>query len=263
MVGELSAVHFQSYRLAWDAARRAERAFQLELGDSKSSFLQPGAWDSLRKGLLAGEKLQHDLRRMEMAYLDQNRRELEITKHISLAQIDPLALIRLRETGLCDFSLSEALFDQDFQGHYFRRIKTVSLTVPCVTGPYTGLNATLTLQSSSVRTITTPIADGYARRDNETDEANSRFVDVIGSSESIVTSNGQNDSGLFEPNLHDERYLPFEGKGVISTWHLEIDPATNAFDLGTISDVIVHLRYTAQDGGTSLKDQIRPRPRAI
>jgi Tc toxin complex TcA C-terminal TcB-binding domain/Neuraminidase-like domain len=250
MVGELSAVHFQSYRLAWDAARRAERAFQLELGDSKSSFLQPGAWDSLRKGLLAGEKLQHDLRRMEMAYLDQNRRELEITKHISLAQIDPLALIRLRETGTCDINLLEALFDHDFPGNYTRRIKTVSLTVPCVTGQYTGLNAKLTLTNSTIRT-STDLVDGYGRKPEGEDK---RFSDSNGSPESIVTSNGQADSGLFEANLHDERYLPFEGKGAISTWHLEINRATNAFDLATISDVVLHLRYTARDGGDLLKN---------
>ena len=243
MVGELSAVHFQSYRLAWDAARRAERAFQVELGDDKASFLQPGAWDSLRKGLLAGEKLQHDLRRMEMAYLDKNQRELEITKHISLAQLDPLALLKLRETGKCDFALSELLFDHDFPGHYFRRIKTVSITVPCVTGQYTGLNATLSLTGSSLR------------RSVSTDAT--ALVTLSGSTETIVTSSGQNDSGLFEPNLRDERYLPFESKGTISAWTLEIDRATNAFDLATLSDVVLHLRYTARDGGESFKTAVK------
>ena len=37
------------------------------------------------------------------------------------------------------------------------------------------------------------------------------------SGRSIVTSQGQNDSGLFDANLHDERYLPFEGQGTIGT----------------------------------------------
>jgi hypothetical protein len=241
MVGELSAVHFQSYRLAWDAARHAERAFQFELRDDKASFLQPGAWDSLRKGLLAGEKLQHDLRRMEMAYLDKNVREFEITKHISLAQLDPFKLVQLRETGACVITLPELLFDHDFPGHYFRRIKTVSLTVPCVPGQYNGLNARLTLVNSAIRreAITSKL-----------------LVDVGGAPETIVTSGGQNDSGLFDANLHDERYLPFEGKGVISTWTLEINPATNAFDLATISDVILQLRYTATDGGDQFKTDV-------
>jgi len=40
--------------------------------------------------------------------------------------------------------------------------------------------------------------------------------------ELIATSDGQNDSGLFEKNFNDERYLPFEGQGVFSQWSLEL-----------------------------------------
>ena len=62
-----------------------------------------------------------------------------------------------------------------------------------------------------------------------------------------MTSTGQNDAGLFEPSMRDERYLPFEGAGAISQWRLELPMAFKAFDYGTISDVILHLRYTARD----------------
>jgi Tc toxin complex TcA C-terminal TcB-binding domain len=34
--------------------------------------------------------------------------------------------------------------------------------------------------------------------------------------QSIVTSSAQNDSGMFETNLRDERFLPFENSGVVS-----------------------------------------------
>ena len=47
--------------------------------------------------------------------------------------------------------LPEALFDADHPGHYLRRLKTVSITLPSVTGPYTSVNCTLTLLSNSVR----------------------------------------------------------------------------------------------------------------
>jgi hypothetical protein len=73
-----------------------------------------------------------------------------------------------------------------------------------------------------------------------------------------VTSSVQNDSGLFETNLRDERYLPFENSGVVSEWRLELpadpskgDPAQ--FDYNTISDVILHMRYTAREGGGLLR----------
>ena len=68
----------------------------------------------------------------------------------------------------------------------------------------------------------------------------------------MVTSNGQNDAGLFELSLRDERYLPFEGAGAISTWRIELHKETNRFDPATIADVVLHLRYTARDGGSAM-----------
>ena len=97
--------------------------------------------------------------------------------------------------------------------------------------------------------------DGYARAGAE----DSRFSDYFGSMQSIVTSTGQNDSGLFETNLRDERFLPFELSGAISEWQLEL-PANPSkddprqFDYDTIADVILHLRYTAREGGGLLRN---------
>jgi hypothetical protein len=67
--------------------------------------------------------------------------------------------------------------------------------------------------------------------------------------QTIATSSGQNDAGLFDVNLRDERWLPFEGQGAISTWNLVLDPRDNNFDFSTISDVVLHIRYTARGGG--------------
>jgi hypothetical protein len=75
----------------------------------------------------------------------------------------------------------------------------------------------------------------------------------VGALQSIATSHAQNDSGLFELNFRDERYLPFEGAGAISQWHLQLPAAVRQFDHNTISDVIIHLKYTARDGGDALK----------
>jgi hypothetical protein len=54
---------------------------------------------------------------------------------------------------------------------------------------------------------------------------------------------------LFEVNLRDERWLPFEGQGAVSTWNLTLDPRDNSFDLSTVTDVVLHLRYSARFGG--------------
>ncbi|HEX7540573.1 MAG TPA: neuraminidase-like domain-containing protein [Anaerolineales bacterium] len=252
MVGQISSVYFRTYQLAHDIAKRVERTYRFELGlkDSDSSFIEFGYWDSLKKGLLSGERLYLDLKRMEGAYLDKNKREYEITKHVSLMQIDPMALLLLKETGQCDMSLPEALLDMDFPGHYLRRIKSVSLTIPCVTGPYSSVPCTLTLLKHSVRHSSS--ASGDYGRDIENDDP--RFIDSFGAIQSIVTSSAQNDSGMFETNLRDERYLPFEGAGVISTWHLELPRQFKSFDYDTISDVILHVRYTAREGGGLLRN---------
>ncbi len=256
MVGQISAVYFQCYKMAYDIAKRVEQAFRFERGLSSSDFITFGYWDSLKKGLLAGEQLYLDLKRLDMAYLDQNKREYEITKHISLVFFDPMALITLKETGTCIVDLPEALFDMDYPGHYMRRIKSVSLTIPCVTGPYTSINCTLTLQKNTIRknsnlNLASDPKDPYSGPKDD-DDALSRFITTFGAIESIATSTAQNDSGMFEVNFRDERYLPFEGAGVVSTWRIDMPQDCNSFDFETISDVIMKLNYTAREGGTQL-----------
>lgn len=258
MQGELSRLYYEYYRFAFDVARRAEQTMKRELMrpelDSKT-LVKFNYWDGGRKGLLSGEALYLDVKRMEMAYHEHNLREYELTKHVSLLQVDPLALIQLRATGRCTVRLPEELFDTDGPGHYFRRIKTVAVSIPCVTGPYAGVNCKLTLLKSSIRRSTLP--NGVYARDPEGLE-DSRFQDYYGSVQSIVASSGREDSGLFETNFRDERYLPFENAGVISEWRIELpaDPSQGdpiQFDYDTISDVVLHIRYTARDGGAQLR----------
>ena len=93
-------------------------------------------------------------------------------------------------------------------------------------------------------------AGNYARSIENDDP---RFTDSFGAIQSIVTSSAQNDSGMFETNLRDERYLPFEGAGVISSWRIELPSKFRQFDYDTISDVILHIRYTSREGGKLLK----------
>jgi hypothetical protein len=253
MKREVKGLYGQCFQFAFDTAKKAERALQHELGDPSLSYLQFG-YLAGKEGLLAGEKLYLDLKRMEMAFLELNQREYELTKHVSLLQVDPLALIQLRATGRCTVRLGEEIFDLDGPGHYFRRIKSVAVSIPCVTGPYVGVNCTLTLLKSSIRRSPL-LQDGLYGREGSED---SRFDDYFGSLQSVVTSSGQSDSGLFETNLRDERYLPFEYAGAVSEWQLQLpaNPSRDEpcqFDYNTISDVILHIRYTAREGGGLLR----------
>jgi hypothetical protein len=265
MIGQVSGLYFQSYQLAYELAKRAERCFRFELGLHDSSFISFGYWDSLKKGLLSGEKLQYDLRRLETAYLEQNSREFELTKHVSLALLDPLALVQLRETGRCFFRLPEEIFDLDYPGHYFRRIESVSLTLPSVVGPYTTISCTLRLLKNSIRINTTDGDNGYPR--NTDDEGlpadDDRFIENNIPVKAIAASSAQNDSGVFELSFRDERYLPFERAGAVSEWSLELfSDAENPdfgkplrqFDYDSISDAVLHVKYTAREDTGAFKN---------
>lgn len=247
MITQISTVYFQAYQLAFDMAKKAEKCYQYELGITNSNIIQFGYWDSLKKGLLAGDKLMTGLRRLEGEYINQDKREFEITKNISLAQMAPLSLITLKETGHCTVSLPEWLFDMDYPGHYLRRIKNVSLSIPCIVGPFTGVNCTLSLLRNETRMDATLAGGSYEKQVDDT-----RFKTMFGAISSIATSSAQNDSGMFELNFNDDRYLPFEGAGVISDWQISMPIENNYFDFASLSDVILHISYTSRSGGGQL-----------
>jgi len=185
---------------------------------------------------------------MEKAYQDQNARDYELTLNASLISIDPLQIVSLKETGACEIELSEALFDFKWPGHHRRRIKNVSVTIPCILGPYSSLSCSLRLLDNTIRYK--PIVGGAYPRTGDDDD---RFVTDHAATTAVALSGAQNDAGVFELNLRDERYLPFEGAGAISRWRIELNAALPDFDYETISDVILHIRYTAREGGARLK----------
>ncbi|MBD2746699.1 peptidoglycan-binding protein [Microvirga sp. BT688] len=254
---QLIGVAKQAYRLASAAGAAAERCFNFELGLAES-FVRPNKWDDSRRGLLAAENLILDLRKMENAYYSRNKREFELTKSLSLMRLDPLALIELRTSGRCTIQFPEAVFDLEHPGHYFRRIVSLGLSVPCVAGPYGSIPVKVTQISNRVRVETArkvgaaPDVDAYA----EDASGDPRFRYNVGSIQTIATSTGQSDAGVFSPDVYDERYFPFEGSGLCSTFVLELPQSLRPFDYGTISDIIFNIRYTARDGGGSFQTMV-------
>ena len=234
MISQTSQTYFQSYKMALDLARMAEKCYRRERRQENSSFIGHAYWDNLKKGLLAGEQLQFDLRRMEAEYYQTNKRELEMTKSISLRQLAPLQLDDLRFRGSCEFDVPEFLFDLDCPGHYQRRIKSLRVSVPAVKGPHTVMGLRLTLLDSSTKQL-----DGTLRPDGS--------VPVI---KSITLSSGRDDGGMFELNHNDERYLPFELCGVNSHWKAVFLSDYASFDRSSISDLILELSYTALEDGS-------------
>ncbi len=243
MAAEVQRVYFQAYQLAYEVAKRAERTYQFELASDDTSFIQFGYWDNQRKGLLAGDKLLHDIRRMETVYLQNNRREFELSKSVSLATLDPAALVVLRETGTCYLKIPEMLFDVDHPGHFLRRLRSVSVSVASKTGPLAEVPLTLTLVSSAIRK--SPSTDPSALVD-----------DLSSGIQQISTMSAEDDDGLFERNFNDERYLPFEGRGAVGTWRIELPADHRTFDYTSIGDVVLRLSFTARQGGDGFKGDV-------
>jgi hypothetical protein len=255
MQGQLTSLYYQYYRLAFDTARKAEQTMKQELMRpelDQTTFIQFNYWNAGYQGLLAGEALHLDLKRMDLAYHDNNKRELEMTRHISLRQLNPMALLQLRTSGTCTFTVPEWFFDRECPGHYMRRIKSIALSLPSVVGPFTTVNCTVTLQSSSIRQSSLLKNSKYARQGSDDD----RFIDYFGSVDQIVTSTASNDGGMFETNLLDQRFLPFENSGAAdSTWTLQLPQDFPPYDYATHTDAILHMRYTARPAGDPLASQ--------
>jgi len=240
-----------AYTTAQSLCQAAEACWQYERGDFTQTFIRPGAWNATYRGLGAGEALKMSLQQMHGKYLLNNRRELEIRKTVQLKELQKKdaesiinktwALIKkdLLENGTCEFELTQKMFEDDYTGqnHYLRRIKTISVTLPAILGPYQDVCAVLSQSYSKVEMAATP---GTVKEN-------------LRASQQIALSTTVEDNGMFQLNFQDERYLPFEYTGAVSRWSLTFPnyQAQQAL-LNSLTDIIVHVSYTARREGGSL-----------
>ncbi len=260
LIGQVSALYFQAYQVAHGVAQQAERAFRDELALfplTKNDYVKFGYWDSLHKGLLAGEALQLDVSRMEAAYYQKRARLHEITKKIALSSLGVLST--LASTGTCIFSLTKALYDADYPDHYMRRISAVSVVFnfanPDDALSTSSVCCTLTLTNHEVDDQSgTPIPQQYTLPELM---VASTGQPITARSEN-TNSKGQNVTytGVFVLDfLKDERFFRFEGRGTISDWKMTLSAGTTALlnpttKSGTtvppvVSDVAIQVKYTA------------------
>ncbi|PNP61028.1 hypothetical protein FNYG_14242 [Fusarium nygamai] len=279
---ETAKLYRQAFRLALDAAKEAQVALWHELGEFTRedpqldfSLSESSLWSSLHEGLLAGEKLELALRALERKYMACNRREFEMTRHFSLRQYSPWAFLLLKIGRECEVEIPEWWLDLDHPGHYMRRLKQVSLSLPCTAGPLTGVHCQLQLLRSTTRFR--PLIPrwrecccGEARGADERarcvkcacgpdarrlpDDPNVLTIHHTSSAHSaIATSMGNADAGVFDSSLEQPRYLPFEFAGAASKWRIKLPAENNAFRVDTLSDVILHVTYTSREGGEELQ----------
>jgi hypothetical protein len=254
LAARLQAMYFQAYKLSLDLAMAAQRAFHFEL-DSDATYLDFSYWEGGRSGLLAGEGVQLALDQLEHAYTTTNRRRLSVDKVVSLWALDPLALLTLQRTGSCNFQFSELLFDYDFPGHYCRKIERLSVTIPAVVGPYQNVHGTLTQTGNVILVKPDPTSVKYLLGENVVPSDAALRLNWR-SGQQIALSRGIDDNGTLADAPGDERYLPFEGTGALSSWRLELPLGSNRIDFSTIADVVITLRYSALVGDKLFRDTV-------
>ncbi|HCT5327388.1 TPA: hypothetical protein OT022_003872, partial [Morganella morganii] len=191
-----------------------EAAYGWQTGET-TRYIKPGAWQSAHAGLMAGESLLLNLTEMEQAWLKWDHRALEVTRTVSLADVYSADKVDLAakiaelltgsgsgstpaETGLslttdkqlhAAFNLKALNIAEDYPAGLgkTRRIRQISVTLPALTGPYQDVRAVLSY-GGDVR-----LPDGC---------------------KAIAVSHGMNDSGQFQLDFSDGRWLPFEGIAV-------------------------------------------------
>ncbi|HGJ5898841.1 neuraminidase-like domain-containing protein [Arsenophonus apicola] len=255
--GRLSAIYFQFYDLVIARCLRAQSSFQWETQKS-SQFIKPGAWQSTYAGLLCGEALMLNLVTMEEAYLKWEARALDVDRTVSLAEFyqDMPDGFDLRETirklingessgpvgngdnkvSLDQNTLSAAIkiADLKIQDDYpsdlnlgnVRRIKQISVSLPALIGPYQDIQAVLEYTGA---------------------------IKLSNGCKAIAISRGTNDSGQFQLDFNDSKYLPFEGIPIEDQGGLILQ-FPNATEkqkalLNSLTDIILHIRYTIRDNG--------------
>lgn len=253
MVGRLSGLYYQLFDAAQPLCLMAKSALERDIDASKTQQLFTNAgWNDLYQGLLAGEDLMLNLQKMENIWLTEDQRALEVERTISLAEIyQKSANFNLSEkvadyaSGTVEdevtdgngvsikddiLSASIKIADLALVGDYpthmqlgeKRRIKQISVTLPALLGPYQDVQATLSYDGNS-----SGLANGCT---------------------AMAISRGMNDSGQFQLDFNDGKYLPFEGIDISDQGALVLRfPNATTRQQGllqSLSDIILHIRYT-------------------
>lgn len=262
--GRLMAIYSPFYDLAVSRCFMAEDAYRYEMNVNAEdrSFINTSAWKGAYSGLMAGESLMLNLAQLEEAYLEKDKRVLEVTRTVSLAKLyssmtnnsfgfDKVAELvskgEVNRYGNTDNYVAmistteqrnrmelQAVIKLDGLGIYtdypkdlgeHRLIMQISVTLPALIEPYQNVRALLEYITKSDEEV---LPEGCS---------------------AIAVSHGMNDSGLFHLQFGDSTYLPFEGLSVKGKGHFKL----RFFDVGggdqkrllqTLTDIVLHIRYT-------------------
>ncbi|WP_161550377.1 neuraminidase-like domain-containing protein [Pseudomonas sp. Q1] len=260
---QLASIFYQYYDLTASRCLMAQESLRWELNDPSINHLRTGTWSGAWAGLMSGEGLMLNLAQMENTWLKYQKRELEITRTVSLAEFlkdrletdgessRPLTLneaiqylldtpaaeeiggpdgkIELNGNKLAiHFDLVKLGIESDYETGTTgqRRVRSIAVTLPALLGPYQDIRATLFTTNA----------------------------DLPPGCNELAVSHAMADSGQFSPDVSDGRWLPFEGLSLQSDSTPTI-PMTLSFEavgpelkqgalLRSLTDAVLHVRYT-------------------
>lgn len=150
MSGQMASLYFTAYQLANTSLHTLQEAYQYELDLTTDNFIPTSTWNSMQKGLLAGETLKLALARMQDAYFAKNKRRQEVEAIISLKKKGYSAKDVFNFTiKKSDLTTSSGIV----------KIKSIAVSIPAVVGPYETFGATLTKDGGESITISRGIED--------------------------------------------------------------------------------------------------------
>ncbi|HYQ53119.1 MAG TPA: hypothetical protein VES70_22120 [Pseudomonas sp.] len=172
----LASIFYTYYDLTVSRCLMAQKALQWEKGDS-ATYLRTGTWNSAWAGLLCGEGLMLALGQMETAWVKWHKRELEVTRTVSLAKLfegkltvrgEAVSLgaavkaivagntvevasaqspgrLALAAGGVLSiqFDLKALNLAAGFETAAARRIRSIAVSLPALLGPYQDVHARL------------------------------------------------------------------------------------------------------------------------
>lgn len=244
-------------RLATATARLAELQLAFERQQAPRQLIRADYWTAASagyggdiakdtRGVTGSTRLTQDLYNLDEQAFSSEQRLLNLSQSFSLAERGPLEFETFRRTGVLSFATPMAWFDEGFPGHYMRLIKRVRVSIIALIPPTAGIRASL-INNGLSRVVTA-------------DPGNPTTVIQQGPQIAVLTSPAAA-SGVFELDMQSELLLPFEGGGVDTSWVLELPPSGNAFDFGSLMDVVVSIDYTALFSPDVREKVVRTLPR--
>ncbi|ATP49731.1 hypothetical protein CR512_10270 [Pseudomonas putida] len=263
----LASIFYTYYDLTVSRCLMAQKALQWEKGDT-DMYLRTGTWNSAWSGLLCGEGLMLALGQMETAWVKWQKRELEVTRTVSLARLfdgklssqdqavtlgeavkalldgktvevdDTLenSSFALAANGMLSiqFGLKALNLAAGFETAASRRIRSIAVSLPALLGPYQDVHARLLTNAQGLPAGCEQMNISHAMQDN------GQFSQLNG-------------YPAFRPG---NQLLPFEGLHIAKADDREDQTQmTLNFDqaqgdqralLERLNDIILHVQFTVR-----------------